>query len=111
MTFRMASISLTYPLFKKIRQRSDYTGGKLVRSFKRNNDLRLVDTTPLHKWKDDINKFRLQPKDAHLPYFMRTNPWLKELRFSPADTVKEKGNFLTVNKTLYELCRHNVVFH
>lgn len=68
-------------------------------------------SSPLSKWKNEIRKFHYQAKEAHLPYFIRTNPWLKELRFSLDDNVEEKGNFLTVNKTLYELCRHNAVFH
>jgi len=66
---------------------------------------------PIHKWKDEIRKFQGQSKDANLPYFMRTNPWLKELRFAPEVTIVDKDNFLIVNKTLYELCGHNAIFN
>lgn len=75
--------------------------------------LRPFSTTsgPIFKCQNKIRKLHYQIKETHLPYFIRTNPWLKELRFSPGVNVTNNGNFAINNKTLYELCQHNVIVH
>ena len=68
-------------------------------------------TPPIEKWKDRIQDFQFQSKNAHLPYFMRSNPWLKENKYFKPVSTHQDDNFLTVSKTLYELCGHNAIFN
>lgn len=75
----------------------------------RNSDY-IQTSPPIEKWKDKIRDFQFQSKNAHLPYFIRSNAWLKEKSFKPVSTHQD-DNFLTVSKTLYELCGHNAIFN
>jgi hypothetical protein len=65
--------------------------------------------TPIGKWRNEIRKF--QHCDVGTPYYMRCNPWLKELRLTDDSKTYEQHNFTIVNRIPYdELRRHNVVF-
>ena len=77
MGFRVAPLTQICHLHKMRKECSHQTSNRPYSPTEKFNNFRLVDTSPLVKWKDEIRRFSYQTQDAYLPYFVRNYPWLK----------------------------------